>query len=264
MNGARTWWNPVGAAYPRSSSDGRLGKWEAAASSARLRSADMSSFGGSDDRQAFQCLHCGTHTHGKIAVSTYFTEKDEPGTYHVRYQLVQCSACGDYSLLVADYLGSWYDDTDPYDNGTPVYPAAPKSMDRTVPKSVRDCFLEARVCLKAKAYTASAIMCRKTLEALVVSRDAKKSDLAKSLAELKRKGDIDERLYQWCDALRLAGNKAVHETEEAPSPVDVRDMNDLVEAIIDYIYVFQAKYEAFKKRREEQAEKDTSTPVPTA
>lgn len=77
VNGARTWWNPS-SCLPTQQLRREIGKVGAAASSARLRSADMSSFGGSDDRQAFQCLHCGTHTHGKIAVSTYFTEKDEP------------------------------------------------------------------------------------------------------------------------------------------------------------------------------------------
>ena len=32
--------------------------------------------------------------------------------------------------------------------------------------------------------------------------------------------------------------------------MDAKDINDLAEAIIDYVYVFQARYEEFKRRRE--------------
>jgi hypothetical protein len=35
------------------------------------------------------------------------------------------------------------------------------------------------------------------------------------------------------------------------SQADAKDMNDPTEAIIDYVYVFQARYEDFKKRRQQ-------------
>ncbi len=204
-------------------------------------------------------MHCSTHTRGEVARSVYYYPKDDATSYHVRYQLVECSACGNYSLLMGDHLGASLDDGDAYDDGISVYPAAPKSMGGNVPRQIRECFAEARVCLVARAYTASAIMCRKTLESLAAARGVRETTLARSLKKLRDKGDIDERLLDWCDALRLAGNDAVHKIDAIPSPVDVRDMNDLVEAIIDYVYVFQARYESFTKRRAEAAIKAKET-----
>ncbi len=92
-------------------------------------------------------------------------------------------------------------------------------------------------------------MCRRTLELLAYERGISEKNLATSLKALREKGDIDQRLYDWCDALRLAGNQAAHDVSQDIGQADVRDMNDLTEAVIDYVYVFQERYERFMKRR---------------
>jgi hypothetical protein len=143
-------------------------------------------------------------------------------------------------------------DKDYYEDDFAVYPTPPRRMSPAVPKRLQDCFLEARTCYQAKAYTASAIMCRRALELLAVERGIRESNLAKSLKKLKESADIDQRLYDWADELRLAGNEAVHDVDSHMSQVDARDMNDLAEAIIDYVFVFQARYEQFKNRRGQQ------------
>lgn len=206
----------------------------------------------------FLCRHCGTHSRSEILISSKYVELDQDSsgnTYfgsEYRYRLVRCSACADLSLLLAMQVAQ-EGDVDYYDDDVPVYPAPPRLMSPAVPKKLQDCFLEARTCYQAKAYTASAIMCRRSLELLAAERGVSEDSLAKSLGKLKAKGDIDQRLYDWCDELRLAGNDAVHDVNSNVSQKDARDMSELAEAIIDYVYVFQARYEEFKNRRAQRS-----------
>ncbi|WP_460798691.1 DUF4145 domain-containing protein [Nocardioides pacificus] len=143
-----------------------------------------------------------------------------------------------------------------YDDEVPVYPRQPRHLGAAVPDTLRRCLEEARACLSAKAYTASVIMYRRALELLAVDRGVKVRNLAEALKKLQEQGEIDQRLYEWADELRLAGNHAAHEVHDGVSPVDAKDTNDLTEAIIDYVYVFQARYEAFKARRGQTSAKE--------
>lgn len=97
-------------------------------------------------------------------------------------------------------------------------------------------------------------MCRRTLESLAVERGTKRQNLAQSLKALLDANAIDQRLYDWADALRFAGNDATHDVSNSISQLDAKDMNDLTEAIIDYVYVFQARYESFKQCRAARGE----------
>jgi uncharacterized protein DUF4145 len=214
----------------------------------------MSFDGFSNDQVNFLCHHCGTHSRSEILAEPDFIEEIEgldgepqPGPEY-RYRLVRCSACSDISLLLAMKVGT-RDHRSIYEDDFAVYPTPPRAMSSAVPKKLQTCFQEARACYRARAYTASAIMCRRSLELLTAERGIKGKNLADALEKLKAKGDIDQRLYDWCNALRLAGNQAAHDVGSDISQTDVNDMNDLAEAVIDYVYVFQARYEDFMKRR---------------
>ena len=201
---------------------------------------------------SFLCRHCGTQSTSEILGSKDFIETENDGRDltgpEYRYRMVSCAACGDVSLLVAMKLYS--DDEDGiYDDDFAVYPAPPRSISSAVPANLQNAFAEARTCYQARAYIASAIMCRRALESLAIERGVTERNLARSLEKLRDQGDIDSRLYDWCNELRLAGNEAAHDVGRKVTQEDARDMNDLTEAIIDYVFVFQARYEQFQKRR---------------
>jgi hypothetical protein len=197
----------------------------------------------------FLCRHCGTRSISEAIATEYWRERDERGAdTDYRYRLVKCTACGDVSLLLAMQVG-YSGEIEVYEDDYAVYPAPPRILSVAVPKTLRACFEEARACYQVRAYTASAIMCRRALELLAIERGVRECNLAQSVTKLKEQGDIDQRLYDWCDALRLAGNEAAHEVGQGVPQADAKDMNDLAEAIIDYVYVFQARYEEFMKRR---------------
>ncbi len=167
------------------------------------------------EQVSFLCRHCATHSLSEVIATELWIEREQDGTYRggpkYRYRLVKCTACSNVSLLVAMKIG-WDDESlsDIYEDESAVYPAPPRSLSAAIPKTLQHCFQEARACYQARAYTASAIMCRRALELLALERGIKERSLDRSLEKLKDQGHIDQRLFDWCDALRLAGNQAAH------------------------------------------------------
>ena len=161
------------------------------------------------EQLSFLCRHCGTHSRSDVIATERWID-DYPAGPEYRYRLVRCTACLDISLLLAMLIG-WDGERSVYDDDFPVYPASPRNMNAAVPKTLQSCLQEARACYQVRAYAASAIMCRRALALLAIERGVRKKSLAGALAQLKEEGDIDQRLYDWCNALRLAGNQAAHD-----------------------------------------------------
>jgi hypothetical protein len=198
---------------------------------------------------AFHCRHCGRHTTSEaLATEPYFDNQDH---IRYRYRLVRCAACLDISLLLGMEIGE-LDGRELWDEAS-VYPKPPRRLGSAVPRSIQSCFDEVEAAFEARAFTASAIMCRRALELLASERGVRERNLARAIDALKTQGDIDQRLYDWCTTLRLAGNQAAHDVGPGVSQLDATDMRDLVEAVIDYVFVFQGRYENFKKRKKRRA-----------
>jgi ssDNA-binding Zn-finger/Zn-ribbon topoisomerase 1 len=79
----------------------------------------------------------------------------------------KCPRCG-YVMLASetDYGRVW----EPVER---LFPSADKTLGRSIPMPIRGAYQEAVQCFKVKAYTASAIMCRKTLEGLCQAHGVK-------------------------------------------------------------------------------------------
>jgi hypothetical protein len=118
-----------------------------------------------------------------------------------------------------------------------------------IPGSIRLAYEEARTCFRAKAYTATAIMCRKTLEGIAEEHKVTIRNLASALKEMKDKGVIESRLYEWADALRISGNEAAHGVSTSISPQDAKDILEFTNALLEYVFTFQERFKQFKERR---------------
>jgi hypothetical protein len=132
-----------------------------------------------------------------------------------------------------------------------------------VPESIARGHAEAFMCFHARAYTASALMCRRTLEAMCKDKAATKGSLALNLKELQARGVIDARLYAWADALRIVGNDAAHSVDEFMNKEDAKDGLDFTRAIVEYIYTFTDAFERFKARRIAQKNPPPVPPNPS-
>jgi hypothetical protein len=92
-------------------------------------------------------------------------------------------------------------------------------------------------------------MCRKALEGICSEHGVKERNLAASLKAMKDQGQIDERLFEWSDSLRMVGNEAAHGVGLTIVQPDAKDVLEFTNAILDYLFSYRDRFEKFKARR---------------
>ena len=170
-------------------------------------------------------------------------ELESPFGETYRISLCRCPKCN------APFLASEPWDFEGYGAPFRMYPVHADRVAGSLPKPIRAAFDEAVTCIRAKAFTAAAIMCRKTLEGICAEHDVKERNLAKSLEKLRDSEVIDKKLFEWADSLRLFGNDAAHDVDVVVSPQDAKDILDFTRALVEYVFTFQERFAAFQKRR---------------
>jgi hypothetical protein len=85
---------------------------------------------------------------------------------------------------------------------------------------------------------------------MIVHFDTKTRTLAGGLAELRDKGIIDSRLFEWGDQLRKVRNLGAHATEQSIGREDAKDVLDFTNAICDHVFVLASRFQRFVKRKE--------------
>lgn len=73
--------------------------------------------------------------------------------------------------------------------------------------------------------------------------------LAKGIAELKKNGHIDERLFRWSKDLHAFRNLAAHAEATPISRQDAEDLQSFVLAIVEYVYDLEELYQRFESRQ---------------
>ena len=106
--------------------------------------------------------------------------------------------------------------------------------------------------MQAGAFLAATAMCGRALEAICRHQGTKDTYLGTGLKELRDKGVIDARLYQWGEELREQRNNAAHATEESIHGQDASDVLAFTYAIIDYVYLLSEKFVQFQQRKNDR------------
>lgn len=198
------------------------------------------------------CSRCSARVSATVE-GNYHQYLDDPG-FSVRWALLKCPTCLSAILVAQDDEEARFghgDPDEPWSDTRVLYPVVNRrQLGQAVPEPIRRAFTEARTCFDdAKAYTACAIMCRKVLEGICDSHNAKKGNLAQRLKSLSDQGILDKRLYEWIDTLRVVGNEAAHDVAITVAREDASDLLELAEAVSEYLYTFKEKYDAFQSRR---------------
>lgn len=196
-----------------------------------------------------ECNRCAAIVEAQEIASYYDHEDDDP--FPGKWTFAKCPRCTLPLLAVQCDYGDGID----ADTPSRVFPPQDRQMGTAVPESIRLAFNEAMVCFKAKAYTASTIMCRKTLEGLCAEHGVKARNLSLSLKKLKDEGVIEARLFEWAEALRTLGNEAAHGVASVITPQDAKDIIEFTEALAEYVFTYRDKFERFQKRRAKVGDK---------
>ena len=129
------------------------------------------------------CPHCDDRSYQKPVGSPH---RETQGKTDVVCNAVQCESCKEFGVVVgARPYGSG--DASPW-NLTAYYPLGTPNdkVDSAIPEAIASDFSEALRCRHVNAYRATAVMCRRALQASAVEQGAKESALIKQIVEIGR------------------------------------------------------------------------------
>lgn len=193
---------------------------------------------------AWHCADCTKPTTFAIEASWWVQATDDEDPFEpFQYEVGRCMTCG------TAYL--WVIETDGFEEGQrrQEYPTPIRRLSEAVPIPLRETYAESRRCMSVAAYTAVVVLVRRLVEGICQDNGGNGRTLAAKLKSLNESGKLDERLYKWSTLLKDLGNEGAHEIFAAPSRQDAEEALLFIEALLDYLYTFQARYDAFMTRR---------------
>ncbi len=193
-----------------------------------------------------ECPHCESKVDGKVTGQIEYRDDGYP--FPAKAVLVECPVCCSPLLGESEYIQVGMDEYEWTDLHR-VWPKQDSHIDWEIPEIARNSLIEAKICFKAKAFSACAVMCGRAIEGLCKHHNAKTKSLAAGLKDLKDNNIIDSRIFEWGEALRAARNLGAHASEEKVSKDDAKDLLDFCTAICEYVFVLNAKFERFKARQ---------------
>ncbi len=156
--------------------------------------------------------------------------------YHgEHYSVALCARCSG-PFLVRESLFGIPGEFETVTNEKILFPTPPAGDLDGVPPSVLSSLEQAVRSFRTGSYDASALMCRRTVEAVCKALAASGSNLALKLQSLYDSGHIDQKLLRWAHGVRMVGNDAAHEVEQVISREDAQDILELTEAILLYVF----------------------------
>jgi hypothetical protein len=165
------------------------------------------------------CGYCGRDVGGRSG----YTNGNGPGG-----AIFICPACGLPSLVLTS-------------KGT--FPSArPGRAIAALPKPIENAYEEARDCMGAKAFTASAMLCRVLLLHVVVdkgNKDAGKLSFQACVKWLVSEGWVGAKDLEWVDKIRVFGNEANHELKQI-SEEEATQALEYVQHLLRAIYEYRA------------------------
>jgi hypothetical protein len=197
-----------------------------------------------------ECPKCDAKVDGKILASKIYRESEDGD--RTRTSFLECPVCHGCIVADQDEIQTGYNEMG-YSVATRLWPEPSASLHVSIPRLARQSLGEAKRCFDAKAYAACAVMCRRAIEAICAEHKTKSKNLAAGLKELLGKKVIDQRLFEWGDALRQQGNIGAHANEEDISRENAHDVLDFALGICEYVFVLSEKYEEFQARQKKKS-----------
>jgi hypothetical protein len=209
--------------------------------------------GANSKTMLIECHTCNALVKGE-EVGHYVNENPYDFMDSQKYTLCKCPQCHSPLLVEQDLGMDVYLNETAWGRVKKIYPNNLFHINPVIPEKLQKALQECIQCFKADANTATAIMCRRTLEGFCLLKGVEERSLEKSIKRLKEEGLINDQLFEWANQLRLAGNEAAHNIEGEFSSIDAKDILDFTIAILDFTYSFKDKFDRFKERRVKKTE----------
>jgi Domain of unknown function (DUF4145) len=195
-----------------------------------------------------ECSYCEASVDARVLAhhKDPFNFDEDPAPFRV--SLLECPRCNN-SLLAGQYLAGETEGREIWQDVHRVWPAPKEFLSWHIPDLVKASLEEANACFKARAFSACAVMCGRSIEGICRHFETKSKYLGEGMKELRERGIIDGRLLEWAAELQKSRNLGAHATGEKISKPDARDLLDFTNAICEYTFVLSAKFEGFMERR---------------
>ena len=211
------------------------------------------------DRDAFDvfCPECNILVNAEVIAhgsGAYRSDAVSPleevdAEYRIdHYYVAVCRRCGGAFLIRQAIFGVPGEFETITDESVLFPPEATAGLEG-LPDSIARTLAQAHRSFSTASYDAAALMCRRALEGVCTLLKAKGLALAQRLADLQAAGYIDTRLLNWAHGVRLIGNEAAHDIDTTVTLEDARDIIDLTEALLMYVFTLDAKFRSFSGRR---------------
>ena len=129
------------------------------------------------------------------------------------------------------------------------WPFQGMNLSSDIPEEIQKTLIEAKITFSAQCYRASAVMSRRTLEAITVDKGGSQGILAKRINNLVSNGVLDKNLGDWATEIRLIGNTGAH--FDPINDVKQEDANQIIlfiEELIKYVYIMPAEISRRRKK----------------
>lgn len=192
-----------------------------------------------------ECPHCESKVDGIVKGEIPINDPEYPFPY--KTVLVECPVCSSALLGSTELIQIGHDEWE-WQNLHRLWPVQDSEVDHEIPDIARNSLIEAKLCFKARAFSACAVMCGRTIEGVCKHHKTKGKTLASGLKDLKNKNIIDSRLFEWGEALRKHRNIGAHASSVKISKEDAKDLLDFSTAICEYVFVLNEKFNRFNER----------------
>lgn len=208
-----------------------------------------------DEIREVVCNHCDNTTNHLVCSSIeIFWGNDDIQGVDI-YEMIQCSGCNSISFRISS---SNSDDVDQDINGDLIHPETVeiypnRLMGRTalediysLPEKIRSIYKETHTALCTKLKILAGIGIRALIEAVCSEEKTKGGTLEKRIDDLVIKEVLTKRNADILHKTRLLGNEAAHEIK-APSDLELDVAFDIVENLLETVYIIPKKAERLKK-----------------
>ncbi|MBX9936093.1 MAG: DUF4145 domain-containing protein [Burkholderiaceae bacterium] len=195
------------------------------------------------NNSVIDCPSCATRVNAPVIGAVHDPDSESAVV------LLRCPSCNN-PLLGLTQLYQTENNDWRYDHSERLWPApSTVELNVSIPESARRDIKDAQKCISHSIYSAAVVLCGRALERLSKEKAPGSRTLADGLTELKNQNIIDERLFQWANALRKERNLGAHATDEEVTKENSQDVLSFTIAIFEYVYTLSEKYEEFIARK---------------
>ncbi len=160
------------------------------------------------------------------------------------YTFCKCSKCERPAVFLREDVGEGFE----ADSFWRMFPKQERHIGFALPTVVRGSYDEAVKCEEAKAWTATAAMVGRALEAVCRDYDPTTKTIHEGLKRMLTNGAISQEISDWANALRVIRNVAAHATTASVSRQDAVEALDFLQSILEILYDLRPRFMKMKAR----------------